>query len=78
MPAKTKTEYPPFWERVASEMDRLGWTQEQLGDYLGISRGSAAQLMTPRGSNPSLSRVIELVSIGMDARTLVPELFASD
>lgn len=53
----------------------VAWTQEQLGYYLGISRNAAKQLVTDRTSDPQLSRVLELVSVGMDRCVLLPELF---
>jgi transcriptional regulator with XRE-family HTH domain len=63
-----------FAERIRAERVRLGITQTQAADRLGIRRGTYAQLETT--ANPQASTLIGLVrELGMDPGALVPELF---
>lgn len=61
--------------RIRAERLRLGMTQEQAAERLGVKRGSYNQLEDAK-ANPKLSTLIALVRVvGMDPRAIAPELF---
>ena len=58
--------------RIRAERERLGLTRTEAAARLGVHRRSYDQL--ERSANPTVATVARLVEIGMDARTLLPEL----
>ena len=71
---KSRTGPPPseVAARIKAERGRLGLTQDQVAAALGVGRHSYRQLEVT--ANPQLSRLIELVGLGMELRNIAPEL----
>lgn len=62
-----------FAARVRQERSRLGLSQEQAAELLGVSRGSYKQY-EDGGREPRLSTLAKLVQAGFRLEILAPEL----
>lgn len=65
-----------FPSRVRQERTRLGLTQQQAADRLGIAQQTYGQL-EGRTDDPRLSTLIRLAAAGFSLRVLAPELFGA-
>jgi transcriptional regulator with XRE-family HTH domain len=64
---------PDFPTRLRAERSRLGLTQEQAAELLGVGRGSYRQLEEDR-RDPRLSTLVRLVEAGYRIAAIAPEL----
>jgi transcriptional regulator with XRE-family HTH domain len=62
-----------FPTRLRAERSRLGLTQEQAAELLGVGRGSYRQLEEDR-RDPRLSTLVRLVGAGYRIKAIAPEL----
>jgi transcriptional regulator with XRE-family HTH domain len=60
-------------DRIKNERDRLGITQAEAGERLGMTQQGYANLER-RTTDPRLSTIVALVGLGMRAEKIVPEL----
>ena len=63
-----------FPTRVRAERSRLGLTQVQAADLLGVRQQTYAQLESRPDTDPRLSTLVRLVGAGYRLRVLAPEL----
>jgi transcriptional regulator with XRE-family HTH domain len=70
--------FPLFSDRVRAERERLGLSQYDVADRLGVARGTYAQLETRRSADPRLSTLVALVGAGFRLGALAPELSAPE
>lgn len=62
--------------RIRSERERLGLTQREIAEKLGVSQVTYHRFES--GANlPQLGTVFKLADAGMDPLTLLPELFGA-
>ncbi len=54
-----------FGKRLAQERQRLGWSQKQLAERMGVSRSAVAMLETDK-SQLDVQRLVELGGDGFD------------
>lgn len=62
-----------FPTRLRSERARLGLTQSEAAELLGVGRGSYRQLEEDR-IDPRLSTVVRLIKAGYRLKAIAPEL----
>jgi len=67
---------PDLPTRIRSERERLGLTQVEAAEQLGMARGSYAQLESGRTVDPRLSTIAALVRAGYRLRAIAPELLS--
>ena len=65
---------PDFPSRLRQERSRLGLTQVQAAELLGVRQQGYAQYESGRRADPRLSTLIRMVRAGFRLRALAPEL----
>ena len=67
---------PPtdFPTRIRAERTRLGLTQAQAADLLGVRQQTYAQLETRPDTDPRLSTLVRLAAAGYRLDVIAPEL----
>lgn len=63
-----------FPARVRSERTRLGLSQAQAAELLGVGRGTYRQLEEEPARDPRLSTLVRLVGAGYRLKAIAPEL----
>lgn len=63
-----------FPSRVRSERARLGLTQAQAAELLGVRQQTYSQLEEQPARDPRLSTLVRLVGAGYRLQALAPEL----
>lgn len=66
----------PF--RIACLIERLGWSQPQMADYLGLRQASVSRMVNGQVETGPVVKLLDSLAIARDWPDLTAERFSAD